>query len=113
MASKRNKQSEDVISRETVKAILTVDGVSGLSSVPIQFNIRAKELCKGLAISGNDEEGLILDIFIDVFLGTRIPQTAFAVQEAVKKAVDEISGVKIIKINIHVQGIDSGKNEEN
>ncbi|NMA13612.1 MAG: Asp23/Gls24 family envelope stress response protein, partial [Clostridia bacterium] len=40
-----------------------------------------------------------------VDFGVRIPDVAFKIQENVKKAVETMTGLKAIEINVHVQGV--------
>lgn len=105
MAGKFSKQTEEMMSYAAAKAALGIKGVGSLVSVPIKFSIRSKEIFKGVLMTVNQDE-LVFDIYINVEYGSKIPQTAFAVQEAVKKSVETISRVEVDKIHIHVQGID-------
>ena len=102
MAEKLKITIEDETLKKASEAALSVEGVSSLVNVPLGFGIRFKEREKGIATS-IDENTVKFDIFINVAFGARIPQVAFAVQEAVSKAIDISAN---IKVNIHVQGID-------
>ena len=51
------------------------------------------------------DKSIDLDIHISVLYGSSIPEIAWNVQENVKKATDEIHGISIGRINIHVDGI--------
>ena len=51
------------------------------------------------------DKGIDLDIHISVDYGVSIPEVAWNVQEAVKKATDTIKGINISRINIHVDSI--------
>ena len=48
--------------------------------------------------------------------GSRIPDVAFEIQKRVKKAVEEMTGLKVEEVNIHVQGVNTdiikGENKE-
>ena len=37
--------------------------------------------------------------------GSRIPDIAFEIQNRVKKAVESMTGLKVIEVNVHVQGV--------
>jgi len=103
MANKKNRQIEEMLSQDIEKAVLAVPGVGSLVAAPIN-KIRGKEYVKGILVLRGEDT--LFDIFINVVFGTKIPQTAFAVQEAVKKAFTSNGETDDVKINIHVQGID-------
>jgi len=103
MTNKKNRQIEEMLSQDIEKAVLAVPGVGSLVAAPIN-KIRGKEYVKGILILRGDDT--IFDVFINVVFGTKIRQTAFAVQEAVKKAYTTSGETEDVRINIHVQGID-------
>jgi len=37
--------------------------------------------------------------------GVSIPEVAFSVQEAVKEAIESMTGLKVVEANVHVQGV--------
>ena len=105
MADKHSKQNEDVIAYTAAHAALRVKGVGALCNAPISFSLRSKEKYRGVVMS-SDEKTYSFDLYININYGSKIPQTAFAVQEAVKKAVESIAEKEVLKVNIHVLGID-------
>ncbi len=44
--------------------------------------------------------------------GTRIPDVAFEIQNRVKKAVEAMTGLNVIEVNVHVQGVSTDKPTE-
>ena len=46
-----------------------------------------------------------VDLYIVVKYGVRIPDVALAVQENVKQAIETMTGLSVVEINIHVQGV--------
>jgi len=61
-------------------------------------------LAKGVKVEVGEEEAAI-DLFMIVNYGSRIPDVAWAVQENVKKAIENMTGLRVIKVNVHVQGV--------
>lgn len=61
------------------------------------------------------EEGrAVIDVFVIVNFGCKIPDVAYNVQNAVKTTVESAAEVKVDKVNIHVEGvkiIKDGRNE--
>lgn len=38
--------------------------------------------------------------------GVRIPNVALKVQEAVKNAIESMTGLVVVEVNVHVQGVE-------
>jgi uncharacterized alkaline shock family protein YloU len=49
--------------------------------------------------------GVAVDIAIFLEYGYRVPDVATRVQENVKKAIESMTGLTVVEINVHVQGI--------
>ncbi len=96
---------EESLANTIAPEILSVSGVGSLVQTSFPKMFTNKEYVKGILISA-EEETVIFDIYINVIFGSKIPQTAFAVQEAVKKIAESKYKISKIKVNIHVQGID-------
>ncbi|MNT85389.1 Alkaline shock protein 23 [compost metagenome] len=65
-----------------------------------------KNLAKGIKVEGN-ETSVQIDVNIIVEYGTRIPDVAFEIQKRVKKAVENMTGLKVIEVGVHVQGVNT------
>ena len=102
------KISDDVIAVCAVNATLRTTGVSDFSPVfadNFSKNFFGKEPpYKGIKISQN-EDGIIIDIFVIVDYGVKIPAVAWDIQENVKKEIEEITGSPVKAVNIHIQGV--------
>lgn len=55
------------------------------------------------------EKDATLDLYIIVEYGSRIPDIAFEIQNKVKTAVENMTGLKVLEVNIHVQGVNLPK----
>ena len=53
----------------------------------------------------NNESETILDVYINLRLGVRIPDVAPEVQHNVKVAVQSMTGKPVNKVNVHIAGI--------
>lgn len=106
------KISADVITVIAYKVASEVEGVASMSS-GIADNISSvlgrKTSSKGVKVELTDK-GVIIDFFIIVDYGARIPDVAWKIQERVKSAVESMSGMHVNAINIHVQGVSFDKN---
>lgn len=99
--------SDDVIASTSAMAAINVDGVAEMSggiTESISSIIGKTNLTKGIKVNTNDDN-VIIDIYIAVKYGFKIPEVAWNVQEKVKKEVEDTAGIKINAINIHVQGV--------
>ncbi len=102
------KISDDVIAISVINAALSTKGVAGLSgglTDTISKNLLGKEpLKKGIKLSKEDDE-IIIDIYVVVNYGVKIPEVAWNIQKNVKKEVESMFSLKANTINIHVQGV--------
>ncbi len=106
--------SEDVVSAIAGLAATDVSGVAGMSggiAGGIAELLGRKNLAKGVKVEVTEKEALI-DLFLIVNFGVRIPQVAYNVQESVKNAVEEMTGLKVIEANVHVEGVFLEKEEK-
>ena len=70
-----------------------------------------KNLAKGIKVEVNEGTAKI-DVNIIVEYGTRIPDVAFEIQNRVKKAVENMTGLKVEEVNVHIQGVNTDISKE-
>ena len=98
-------------------AISDVPGVYGMAGSFASGITEAmsgkKNLTKGIKVEVGEKDAKI-DVNIIVEYGARIPEVAFEIQSRVKKAVENMTGLKVLEVNVHVQGVhaNTGKDEE-
>lgn len=61
---------------------------------------------KGIRVSKDKRGNVILDISVIVNYGCRIPETAWEIQENVKRSAKLFAGVELSKINVNIQGVE-------
>ncbi len=102
------KIADDVVAVIAGVAVSEVPGVAGMSggfAGGISEVLSGKKnLAKGIKVEVGEKETKI-DVNIIVEYGTRIPDVAFEIQNRVKKAVETMTGLKVIEVNVHVQGV--------
>ena len=107
--------SGDVISTIAGKAVSEVSGVAGMAggfAGGISEVLSGKKnLSKGIKVDINEKEAKI-DVNIIVEYGVRIPDVAFEIQNRVKKAVETMTGLKVVNVNVHVQGVSMTEEKE-
>jgi uncharacterized alkaline shock family protein YloU len=70
-----------------------------------------KNLAKGVKVEVGEKEAAI-DLFTVVHYGVRIPDVALEIQQKVKEAVERMTGLKVVEVNVHVQGVAFAGEEE-
>ena len=51
------------------------------------------------------EKEVSIDLYVIIEFGTLIPAVAEAVQNKVKSAVENMTGLKVTTVDVHVQGV--------
>ena len=109
--------SNDVVAVIAGVAVSEVQGVSGMSGGfaggITEVLSGKKNLAKGIKVEIDDSK-VKIDVNIIVEYGSRIPDVAFEIQNRVKKSVENMTGLKVEEVNVHVQGVntDSVKNNK-
>lgn len=88
-------------------AATDVSGVAGMSggiAGGIAEMLGRKNLAKGVKVEVGEEQAAV-DIFVVVEYGVRIPDIAWQIQESVKRAIEEMTGLDVVEVNVHVQGV--------
>lgn len=85
-----------------------VPGVAGMSGGlvgGIAEMLGKKNLSKGVKVEVGEREAAV-DLYIIAEYGERIPDIALGVQENVKRAIESMTGLDVVQVNIYVQGVD-------
>lgn len=101
------------IASEVVKIIAglaatEVNGVAGMSGGVVDgFTelLKKKNLSKGVKVEVGEKQAAV-DLFIVIEYGARIPDTAYTVQENVKRAIESMTGLEVVEVNVHIQGVE-------
>ena len=91
--------SEEVLAAISAAAALEVEGVSSLTANPSK-----KNAAKGVHVK-LEEEKVVVTRSVHMAYGHTIPEMGRAVQEAVKTAIESMSGLEVSAVNISVGGI--------
>ncbi len=102
------KISEEVISTIAGMTAGEIKGVAGLSLRPnsdfksiLKSN---KNMNKAIRLEFKDGDAFI-DVYVNLFMGYKIPDVASEIQVKVKDAVQNMTGLTVSKINVHVAGV--------
>ncbi|MDO5563587.1 MAG: Asp23/Gls24 family envelope stress response protein [Synergistaceae bacterium] len=99
--------SEDVIAQLATKALSSVEGVSP-ASPGLMANLRlGRKTVNGVRISISEGEAteIVIDAYVSIKYGMRIPDVCWDVQEAIKEQVERFTGYVIKSVNVFVQGV--------
>lgn len=107
--------SEDVIGIIAGLAAAEVEGVSGMTLGFVdginQILGSNKKYSKGVKIELEGNE-VVIDLFVIVKYGVKIPDVAFSIQNSVKTSVEGMTGLKVKAVNINVQGVTFEKEKD-
>lgn len=84
-----------------------VSGVAGLSGGVvggIVERLGRKNVSRGVKVEVGEKEAA-LDIYVVVEFEYPIPEVAVNIQQQVKAAVEKMTGLTVVEVNIHVQGV--------
>lgn len=91
--------SEDVVTTIVIHAIEEVEGVA---PVPVRNDLLNKRKLVKISIAENND--LSVDATIYVKFGNSVVEVAKAVQQNIIDAVESVTGVNVVKVNVNVSG---------
>lgn len=128
---KQNKKEDEIVINEGENSIEISDDVvaviSGMAASEVQGVAEMaggfaggisevlsgkKNLAKGIKVEILDNKETRIDVNIIVEYGARIPDVAFEIQKRVKKSVENMTGLTVLEVNVHVQGVSTTQIEE-
>lgn len=101
------KIADDVIAIIAGIAATEVSGVSkmyGNITNELVSKLGMKNLSKGVRVTIEDDY-VIVDLALELDYGVHVPEISTKVQERVKQAVENMTGLKVREINIRVAGV--------
>ncbi len=108
--------SDDVVAVIAGMAASEVSGVAemagGFAGGISEVLSGKKNLAKGIKVEVLDNKEARIDVNIIVEYGARIPDVAFEIQKRVKKSVENMTGLSVLEVNVHVQGVSTVQLEE-
>ncbi len=109
------KIADDVVAVIAGVAVSEVPGVAemagGFAGGITEVLSGKKNLAKGIKVEV-EQKSTKIDVNIIVEYGVRIPDVAFEIQNRVKKAVETMTGLTVLEVNVHVQGVNTEIKEQ-
>ena len=86
-------------------AAAEVSGIVGMCNVSgSQLFRKNRDVTKGVKVETTTEEASV-DLFVVVEYGTPIQKAAQDAQESVRKAIESMTGLHVVRVDVHVQGV--------
>ncbi|MEF3301931.1 Asp23/Gls24 family envelope stress response protein [Paenibacillus sp. GYB003] len=94
---------------EVIAGLATVEvpGVAGMSGGfggGIAELLGRKNLSKGVKVEVGQREAAV-DVSIIVEFGNRIPEVASSIQRSVKQAIESMTGLSVVEVNVHIHDV--------
>ncbi|MBR3429915.1 MAG: Asp23/Gls24 family envelope stress response protein [Clostridia bacterium] len=81
-----------------------VEGIAGMCSISGNYLNKNRNVTKGVKVELGTEEAAV-DLFVIVEYGTPIQRAAMDAQENVRKAIESMTGLHVVRVDVHVQGV--------
>jgi len=102
--------SDDVISTIVEKTVMSIPGIYDINGGIIDgiTNMLGSKRMRGIKVD-IDNKCVSIDIYVIVEYGVKIPDIAWDIQDKVKKIIEDMTGLAVTAVNIHIQGINFKK----
>ncbi len=99
--------ADEVVATIASLAVADVDGVAALSGGMVEGiteMLGKKSLTKGVKVEVGQEETAV-DISVSIRYGYKIKEVCENIQAAVKSAIETMTGLRVVEINVFVQSV--------
>lgn len=107
------KYANEVIAIIAGVAASEVEGIAGMCTSGGISDIigRNRNITRGVKVEIGSEEASV-DLYIIVEYGSPIQKVAGEVQENVRKAIETMTGLRVVNVDVHVQGVSFEKEKK-
>lgn len=102
----------EVISNIAANEVNGVFALKGDFSTELRSMFGKDSYNNGIVIS-YEQEGLVVDVYCNLFTGVNVPKVALEIQEAVREQVYHMTEIELSEVNVHVVSIVSEKTDKN
>lgn len=81
-----------------------VEGIAGMCTVSGSIMSKNRNVTKGVKVEVGTEE-VAVDLYVIVEYGIPIQRAAADAQENVRKAIESMTGLHVVRVDVHVQGV--------
>ena len=97
--------SNEVVSIIAGLAASEVEGIASMVNVPNGGLLgKNRSVTRGVKVEIGTEEASV-DLYVTAEYGKPIQKAAQDAQEAVRKAIEEMTGLHVVRVDVHVQGV--------
>ena len=99
--------ADEVVATIAALAVADVDGVSALSGGVVEGiteMLGKKNVTKGVKVEVGAEEAAV-DVSVSVKYGYKIKEVCEKIQQAIKSAIETMTGLRVVEINVFVQSV--------
>jgi uncharacterized alkaline shock family protein YloU len=97
--------SNEVVSIIAGVAASEVEGIASMVNVPNGSLLgKKRDVTKGVKVEIGTEEASV-DLYVTAEYGKPIQKAAQDAQESVRKAIEEMTGLHVVRVDVHVQGV--------
>jgi Uncharacterized protein conserved in bacteria len=83
-----------------------VDSMAGNVTNELVGKLGMKNLAKGVKVDVSTE-AVVVDMALNLKYGYSIPKTSMIVQEKVKQAIENMTGLNVAEVNIRIAGVNA------
>lgn len=108
------KIDSDVVAMIAGLAAVDTDGVASMSggiTEGLAKRVSGKNVTKGVKVEVGEIEAAI-DLKVIIKYGYKIHEVAAELQKNIKEAVESMTGLNVVEVNIHVEGVEFQKELE-
>ncbi len=97
--------ANEVIATIAGMAVGDVEGIAGMVPSPgAKGNGKNKNVTKGVKVEVGPEE-VSAELYVQIEYGRPIQKVATEVQESVRKSLEAMTGLHVVRVDVHVQGV--------
>lgn len=85
-----------------------VEGIAGMCNTSGSILSKNRNITKGVKVEIGTEEASV-DLYVVIEYGTPIQKAAQDAQENVRKAIESMTGLHVVRVDVHVQGVSFDK----
>lgn len=106
--------ADEVVSAVAAMAAMEVEGVASMAgglAVGLSEMLGRRNPQKGVKVEVTDRAATI-ELTLSVRYGVRIPDVAARVQENVRRVVEQMTGLQVAAVHVHVTGVETAQPQE-
>ena len=100
--------ADEVVAIIAGLAATEVEGVASMAgniTNELVGKLVMKNLSRGVKVAVQENE-VTVELSLNMSYGYSIPKTSAKVQEKVKSAIESMTGLSVVEVNIHIAGVD-------